>query len=116
MSIDATTITRRHHEDDKRQLREDARRILSTPEGRRIIVAVFGIGGLYAETGSCGGSPVEIAYKAGGRDKVAQLLTFCNSVARDNVLLAMRERSELSTKREQEIEQALATTRKDAKE
>jgi hypothetical protein len=93
----------RYREEDKRQMRDDARKVLSTPEGRRLLMAVIGIGGVYAPVGPCGGSPVELAYATARRDAASDLLAFCNGASRENVQLAAEERTQLTIKREHEI-------------
>lgn len=101
------TLARRFHEDDKRQMREDARAVLATPEGRRLLMAIIGLGGIYAPLGREGDR-----YDSGRRDAAAELLAFCNSAARELVARASQERTELSMKREL----SMNTMRKDDKE
>jgi len=96
------TLFRKFRDDDKRQMRDDAQKVLATPEGRRLLMAMINISGVYAPMGVCGGSPFELAYAGGRRDAAADLLAFCNSATRENVQLAATERTQLMTKREQE--------------
>jgi hypothetical protein len=98
-----TALISRFAEDDKRQLRDDVQRVLATPEGRRVLIAIIGLGDVYAPVGPCNGSPVDLAYQTGRRDAAAKLLAFCNSADRHNVQLAAQERTALQMKRDQSI-------------
>lgn len=98
-----SNLQARYREDDKRQLREDVQRVLATPEGRRVLIAVIGLGNVYAPVGPCGGSALDLAYETGLRDGAAKLLSYCNSAARDAVQKAAEERTALQLKREQAI-------------
>lgn len=95
-------VMRRWSEDDKRQMRDDIRAVLNTPEGRRLLMALIGISGVYAPVGACGGSPAEMAYRVGRRDAAADALSLCNSSARELVQKAAEERSALMTRRERD--------------
>lgn len=107
----STDTVARFREDDKRTLRDDVRRVLSTPEGRRVLMAIIGLGGVYAPTGLRGGSAVDLAYDTGRRDAAAELLSACNGTARELVQLAAEERTKLQLQRERSI----CDTRKEEK-
>lgn len=98
-----TALISRFAEDDKRQLRDDIQRVLATPEGRRILIALIGLGDVYAPVGPCGGNGIDLAYQTGRRDAAARLLALCNSADRTNVQLAAQERTTLQLKRDQTI-------------
>lgn len=96
-----STLYRRYREEDRHQLREDAQTVLATPQGRRLIMAIVAMGGVYAPMG-----PESTAYDCGRRDAAAELLAHANRAARLMVQLAAQERTELCARREASIETA----------
>lgn len=85
---------------DRKQLDSDVEALLKQPAGRRVLVAMMGLGGVYASLGRRAD-----AYEVGWRDAAAQVVRHCNQVAPEMVLLAQQERHNLSSQRKRDAEQ-----------
>ena len=96
-----------YKEDDRRQLADDTAFILGTPQGRRVLIAIMGLGGVYSKLGESASS-----YDSGKRDAAVELFMYANHTASDMVLLAQQERSQLSAKRKLSIDTAIKGAQK----
>jgi hypothetical protein len=91
-----------------RQQEEDARTVLATPAGRRLVMAALAKSGVWSRTGCADGDAVRLAYACGRRDGAADLLGFCNRCAPERMAEAMRENTALTARWNEEIRAAEA--------
>lgn len=103
MTEAAEQLAKTYRDDDRRQMADDIRAVLSTPSGRRLLMAAIGIGGVHAPLGRAASE-----YDSGHRDAAAELLAFANQHARPLTALAAQERTDLCSKRENSIQTANA--------
>ena len=96
-------IAERHRAEDRRQQAEDMRKILSMPEGRRMLVAMMFQAGVYTHSQQTD----NLAYMAGRRDLALELMRDAIEACPEMVLKARLERHETITARNAEIKQAI---------
>ena len=96
-------LVEQHHEDDRHAMAEDIRKVMSTKEGRRILIAIMFQGGVYAHSKTAD----NLAYVAGRRDAALEVMKDCNEVAADLVLQARLERHQLISERNKQVRELM---------
>ena len=92
-------LVEQHREDDRNTQADDIRKVMSTREGRRLLVAIMFQGGVYSHSQTND----NLAYVAGRRDAVLEVMKDCNEVAADLVLQARLERHQLISERNRQM-------------
>lgn len=105
-------IAERHRAEDRRQQAEDMRKILSMPEGRRMLVAMMFQAGVYSHSQQTD----NLAYTAGRRDLALEIMRDANDVCPESVLQARLERHETISRMNQEIKQAIENAQRKDRE
>lgn len=107
----AERIEARHRAQDRQTMSDDVRKVLSTKEGRRLLVAIMFQGGVYAHSKTTD----NLAYMAGRRDAALEVMRDANDAASDLVLEARLERHQLILERNAEIRQAVSQAQENMK-
>ena len=95
--------------EDEATRRSDVRAILATPGGRRFLMHLITVSGVYQPFTDL--SPHDLARNAGRRDLGLAIISIANHADSAAVLTATRERNALLSSRNTIMEQALHTER-----
>lgn len=94
-----------HKSQDAAQLGDDMRKLLADPSGRRLLMRLVTMSGVYRT--STGRTDLELAYEASRRDLGLEILSVANRANPQAVVQATSERSDILRKRHDELTSTL---------
>ena len=93
-------LKRQWQDGDNDQRMADYKELLSTPGGRRVVMHLITMTGVYRTTQA--NTETGLAYEAARRDVGLSVISLCNRADAEGVIVAMRERNALMDARETE--------------
>lgn len=101
----AAELKARYTQEDADRLDADARAVYATAPGRRLLMHLISIAGVYRST-SVSATMEQLAMAAGAREIGIKLIYLCNHACPQSILLATQERLDEQTARNAAIRDA----------
>lgn len=98
-----TALYEKFGNDDRLQLQDDFKAILTTPAGRRVLVAILWKENVFGTIGESGENTTQVMIEVGRHNLAQEILAMANQANYEAVALAIKERNAILSDRNKQV-------------